>query len=132
MDVAGQVRRFYDELWNKRDLDVAEEILDAAVTFRGSLGSVVVGPKAVCDYVTTVTTALSGYRCDLEVLVAEGNSAAARLTFSGTQVGEFLGRAPTGKSVRWAGAAFFRTNGAALVDIWVLGDLVGLYAQLEN
>lgn len=126
------MRRFYDELWNKRDLNVADEILDAAVTFRGSVGSAHVGRDAVCEYVTTVTTALSGYHGDLQVLVADGNSAAARLTFSGTHVGEFLGRPPTGKVVRWAGAAFFQSNGEALVDIWVLGDLVSLYAQLEN
>ena len=132
MDIARQVRRFYEELWNKRDLSVAEEILDEAVVFRGSFGSAHVGRKAVREYVTTVTTALSGYHCDLEVLVQEGNSAAARLTFCGTHVGEFFGRQPTGRSVNWAGAAFFQSNGIELSDIWVLGDLVDLYEQLES
>lgn len=60
MDVVEQVRPFYEDFWNKRDLNVAEEILDAAVTFRGSVGSAHVGRDAVCEYVTTVTTALSG------------------------------------------------------------------------
>lgn len=65
MDLAGQVQRFYEELWNERDLDVAQEILDRHVTFRGSVGTAHVRRAAVCDDVTTVTTALSGYHCDL-------------------------------------------------------------------
>ena len=75
MSIAQQVRRFYEELWNQRDLSVVDDILDEAVTFRGSLGSTHIGRTAVCEYVTTVTTALHGYHCELEMLVAEGNTA---------------------------------------------------------
>ena len=56
----------------------------------------------------------------------------ARLTFAGTHVGDFLGRPPTGRPVRWAGAAFFHSNGAAIVDIWLVGDLANLTTQLQT
>lgn len=34
------VRRFYDELWNDWQLDLADEILSETLRFRGSLGTV--------------------------------------------------------------------------------------------
>ena len=79
-----------------------------------------------------VTTALSGYRCDVESLIAEGNRAAARVRFSGLHVGEFLGFPPTGLRVEWTGAAFFVGEEDKLFDIWVLGDLESLRAQLGS
>jgi predicted ester cyclase len=84
----------------------------------------------VCDYVRMVTTALSEYRCDLESLIAEGDSAAAKVRFSGIQVGDFLGHPPTGRRIEWVGAAFFTADDNKLRDIWVLGDLDSLRAQL--
>jgi predicted ester cyclase len=126
------VHRFYDELWNDRNLAVADEILVPDVTFRGSLGSVRNGRKELCDYVREVTSALANYRCRIDALVVEERSAAARMTFSGDHVGAFLGRSPTGKSVRWSGAAFFEADDIAIRDIWVLGDLVGLHGQLDG
>ena len=131
MAVRELVRLFYESLWNEIDLGVADEILHADVTFRGSVGIGAAGRQEVCDYVRMVTTALSGYRCDVESLVAEGNRAAARVRFSGLQVGEFLGFPPTGRQVEWIGAAFFIGDENQLLDIWVLGDLESLRAQLR-
>jgi hypothetical protein len=40
------VRRFYDEVWNRRDEAVAREILHRDFRFRGSLGPELRGPTA--------------------------------------------------------------------------------------
>lgn len=131
MVVGELVHVFYDKFWNEIDLAIADEILHKDVTFRGSLGVGVVGRKAVCEYVLKVTEALSGYRCDIESLLVEGNRAVAKVVFSGLHAGEFLGYAPTGRRVQWLGAAFFTEDDNQLRDIWVLGDLENLKAQLS-
>ena len=130
MKVRELVDRFYDELWNKVRLESAAEILHPSVSFRGSVGLGARGPQQVCDYVTMVTQALSGYRCDVVDLVVDGERAAAKVRFSGVHDGIFLGFPPTGRDVEWVGAAFFSADQGLLRDIWVLGDLVSLREQL--
>jgi len=126
------VESFYDQLWNRVDLAIASEILHPDVAFRGSVGLAAVGRSEVCDYVTMVTTALSDYRCDVEALIDQGRSAAAKVRFSGLHSGSFLGVPPTGRRVEWVGAAFFVEEDDMLRDIWVLGDLVHLRDQLNQ
>jgi predicted ester cyclase len=106
-------------------------VLHPDVTFRGSLGSERCGRPAFAEYLTSVTTALGAYRCDIEHLVVEGPSAAARMTFSGVHRAPFLGYPATGRRVAWAGAAFFAFDGELVRDLWVLGDLDGLHRQLR-
>jgi predicted ester cyclase len=113
------------------DLAIASEILHPEVSFRGSVGQGAVGRAEVCDFVIMVTTALSNYRCDIEALIAEGPSAAAKVRFSGLHEGDFLGFPPTGRRVEWIGAAFFVAEEDMLRDIWVLGDLANLWTQLD-
>ena len=132
MTVDELIRVFYDRFWNRIELSVADEILHPEVVFRGSVGVGAIGREAVCDYVRMVTTALSDYRCDVETLVVDGSRAAARVRFSGVHRGEFLGYTPTGRRVEWIGAAFFVEEDGALRDIWVLGDLTSLRAQLAG
>jgi len=126
------VRVFYEKFWNEVDLEKADEILHPDVTFRGSVGLGARGRREVCDYVLMVTTALSGYRCDVESLIADGDSAAAKVRFSGIHTGDFLGHPPTGRRVEWIGAAFFTADESKLRDIWVLGDLESLRSQLRS
>jgi predicted ester cyclase len=125
------VRRFYDELWNVPDPGLVPELLHPEVSFRGSLGAELRGHAAVAGYVAEVTSALRPYRCEIVELVADEGRAAARMRFAGRQVGPFLGRAPTGREVSWAGAAFFTVDGDRIRDVWVLGDLDGLRRQLD-
>ena len=132
MSVRDLVGDFYGRLWNERDLAIASAILHPNVCFRGSVGSTVHGRSAVCGYVEMVTTALNGYRCDVQTLVVEGEQAAAKVIFSGQHIGEFLGYPPTGALVEWIGSAFFTAESGLLTDVWVLGDIVSLRAQLDS
>lgn len=132
MSVRELVQLFYEKFWNEIDFGMADEILHPDVTFRGSVGIGATGRQEVCDYVRMVTTALSGYRCDVVSLITEGGNAAARVRFSGLHVGEFLGFPPTGRHVEWTGAAFFVGEENMLFDIWVLGDLELLRTQLGS
>jgi steroid delta-isomerase-like uncharacterized protein len=125
------VRRFYDEIWNHADLSAVPEILAPDVTFRGSLGSATVGLRAFVQYVRSVTGALDDYRCDIADLVAEADRVVARMTFSGIHRGPLLGVPASGRRVSWDGAAFFTIADGRVVDLWVLGDLAGLRAQLD-
>lgn len=126
------VRRFYDELWNGPNLSIIPEVLAPGVTFRGSLGAEMTGHEQFADYVRGVTGALGDYRCDLETLLVDRDQAAARLLFSGTHRGTFLGVAPSGRRVAWAGTAFFTFSDGLVSDLWVLGDLHSLHQQLET
>jgi predicted ester cyclase len=49
-----------------------------------------------------------------------------------THRGEVLGIAPTGLEVEYAGAAVFAFRGGKIAEVWVLGDLHGLMAQLQG
>ena len=132
MPVRSLVEIFYDQFWNRVDLAVASVILHPDVSFRGSVGRAAAGRAEVCDYVTMVTTALSDYRCDVEALIVQGPSAAAKVRFSGLHRGDFLGYPPTDRRIEWMGAAFFVAEEDMLRDIWVLGDLANLRTQLAG
>lgn len=130
MPIRSLVEIFYDQLWNRVNLAVASVILHSNVSFRGSVGLAAAGRAEVCDYVTMVTTALFDYRCDVEKLIVQGPSAAAKVRFSGFHRGDFLGYPPTDRRIEWMGAAFFIAEEHMLRDIWVLGDLANLRNQL--
>jgi predicted ester cyclase len=126
------VRIFYDRIWNVGDTSAVDELLAEDFTFRGSLGPEMRGREAFCDYVRMVRTALDRYRCDILDCVTEGERAFAKMRFSGIHVGPFRGYAPTGKPIQWLGAALFRVRGPLISELWVLGDLLSLEADLKK
>lgn len=126
------VRAFYADIWNSHDRAPAERLLAADFVFRGSLGSERRGIPDFLAYVDEVHAALEGFRCEIDDLLADGLRAAARMTFSGVHRGPLLGLEPTGRPVSYAGAAFFTIRDSRIAELWVLGDLDGLRAQLRS
>lgn len=126
------VKRFYEEIWNQGNLDAIPDICHREFAFRGSLGDTKHGHEGFADYVRYVRGALDDYRCHIEDVVAEGNRVFARMLFSGIHQGEFLGHAPTQKTLQWAGAALFSIDDDRIIELWVLGDLHGLLSQLSR
>ena len=130
------VRAFYERVWNRLESDLVPVLFHDGFSFRGSLGPVKTGHSEFLDYVDQVTGALGGYTCTIQDLVVEGDMAAgkafAMMTFGGVHQGDFLGYAPTGKPVEWAGAALFTFSAGKIADLWVLGDVDGLKIQLQE
>src|SRR5262245_28757117 len=104
-DAKAIVRRYYHDLWNAWNFDVAEELIAPDISFRGSLGVAVRGGAGFLEYVRTVRGAFPDFHNSIEELIAENDKVAARLTYSGTHQGELFGIAPTNRRVTYAGVA---------------------------
>ncbi len=124
------IERFYSELWNEWKFALAEELLDEQIAFRGSLGAEMRGRAAFCNYMRRVRDAFPDFHNKIEEMVAENNRVVARLTYTGTHRGKIFGVAPTGRAIKYAGAAFFRIENGRIAQGWVLGDVVGVLAQI--
>ena len=57
------VERFYFEVWNKADEQVAHEILHPDFRFRASLGPERRGPEGFISYMRSIHAALADYTC---------------------------------------------------------------------
>ena len=127
-----QVRRFYEVLWNAGQLDEMASILHQDFAFRGSLGNQKQGRGGFAEYVGMVRSALGGYHCVVEELVAEGAKVLAKMIFGGIHRGRLLGHAATGRHVVWNGCAPFTFRGRRISSLWVLGDVKALEDQLQR
>jgi predicted ester cyclase len=67
---------------------------------------------------------------DRETIVVEGNQVVAHSLLTGTHSGEFLGVAPTGKTVTWSHTDFLRFAGRKVVERWVSADTLTLFQQI--
>ena len=136
------IERFYHEAWNRADEAVAREILHPEFRFRASLeperlgpeqlGPEQLGPEGFVAYMRSVHAALADYRCEIQEIVESGDKreAAAKMRFVGYHQAPFFGVEATGKEVEWAGAAFFKTDGERITELWVLGDIDAVKRQL--
>src|SRR5262245_31424880 len=88
--------------------------------------------EAFTDYVRSIRSALSEYRCEISECLAEGDRAFAKVVFSVRHVGVFRGYPPTGKRISWVGAALFRFRGELISSLWALGDVAALDATLRE
>ena len=114
------VRRLWEEVWNRADLAVADEIFDAAYAAHEK-ASVPVVRAAFPDSYHVV-----------EDLIAEGNKVVTRFTWRGTHRGEFMGVPPTGRRVEVGDIWIHRLAGGRIVEgrAWGQVDWLGLLQQL--
>ena len=124
------VERFYHVVWNKADEAEARKILSPDFRFRASLGPELRGPGGFIAYLRSVHAALQNFVCTIEEVIETENRAAARMSFRGTHRAKFFGVEPTGREIRWAGAAFFTVQDDQITELWVLGDVEAVRRQL--
>ena len=124
------IRRYYADLWNRWDDAVVDEIIAPGIQFRGSLGVTVDGKKGFRGYVAQVRAAFPDFHNQVDELLAEGDGVMARLTYSGTHLGELYGAAPTGKKVEYGGIALFKISDGRITSGLVYGDTIGLMRQI--
>jgi steroid delta-isomerase-like uncharacterized protein len=124
-------RRVLEEMFNKGNLDVADELLAPDyVDHDPTLPEDVHGPEGFKQYVATYRAAFPDLHVQIEDQIAEGDRVATRWTGTGTHNGELAGIAPTGKRVTLPGMEIVRIVNGKLVEGWESYDSGTLMRQL--
>ncbi len=125
------VRRLFEEIWNKGNLSVADQIFATNYVHHDpSTPDFGRGPESEKKRATLYRTAFPDLQLAIEDLVAEGDRVVTRWTARGTHRGELRGIAPTGKQFTVTGISIARISGGKLVEGWVNWDAQGLMEQL--
>ena len=126
------IRRFYEEVWNKGNLDAADTIFaDDYVRHDLRPGNPLPGPAGQKKIAADFRAAFPDLHMTIDVIVAEGAMIAARWTTEGTNTGQWGNIPPTGKRAKFSGVNIFRIANGKVVEIWNHRDDLGVMQQLD-
>ena len=80
--------------------------------------------------VDQVGRAFPDLEVQIEMQIAEGDLVATRWRFTGTQSGEYLGHAPSGRRATWTGVQIDRFESGKIVESWVDWDKYRFFDEL--
>lgn len=118
--------RFVEEMFNQGNLDVADEIVSA--NFK--LNKHEIGRDGVKESVAWWRSAFPDLKMTIDETIIEGESIGFWFSARGTQNGEFIGIAPTGKQVNWSGFDLLRIVDGRIAEARFVADRLGIVHQL--
>ena len=126
-----RLRQMYDELFGQRKLALAEELFAPDFVDREiPPGMPNRGPESARQLVIMFHDAFPDVSFQIEELIAEGDTVAARVTWSGTHRGNWLGIAPTDRAVQQKQMHFMHFRDGQMIDHVAVRDDLGLRQQL--
>ncbi len=123
-------RRIVEEVWNKKNLALVDELVDAKFVLHAVGGPDLKGPEGFKQFVNMQATAFPDFHITVEDTIAEGDKVVNRVTARGTNTGNFIDLAPTGKKATIAGIVITRFAGGKAVEGWLVNDALGAMQQL--
>lgn len=123
------VRRWFEEVWNKGRAAAVDEMLATHAVIHG-LGEDLHGPAGFKPFHEAYRSAFPDVKIQIDDMVAEGDTVAARWSGKGTHRGEGLGFAATNRPVQFRGMVFVRVEQGKLVEGWNNFDQLGMLQQL--
>jgi steroid delta-isomerase-like uncharacterized protein len=125
------VRRLYDEVWNKRKLDVVAQLISPSHALLDPFVSgSQVGPELYRRRVLELASSFPDLRFTLDDLIAEKDKVVVSWVISGTHKGEFMNIPPTGKKVSVEGITIHYVRDGKILDSNARWDALGLLRQL--
>ena len=135
MDPKQLINRFVEELWNERQLDVADTIFAKDfVTHQLRSGwpvdTVPRGPQAIKEHVAGWIASFPDLRFSIEQMLSEGDRVVMQLLMEGTHQGAWLGVPASGKKIQIRMFTIHRVVQNKIVEDWVLVESLGFFQQL--
>jgi steroid delta-isomerase-like uncharacterized protein len=125
------IRRIYDELWNGRNLGLADELIaDDAINYDTGLVPMPFGPEEMRGTVRRISAAFPDHRHEVDEVIADGNNVVVRCTLTGTHEGPFMGIPPTGRRIEVTEIHIYRPVDGKAVEHRVGRDDLGAMRQL--
>ncbi len=125
------VRRLYEEIWNKRKLELVSEIISPSHALQApNVAGSAVGPEAYKRQTTLFLAAYPDLHWAIEDMIAEEDKVVACWTISGTHKGDFMGIPATNKRVSVDGMTIHHITNGKIMDSYSNWDALGMMQQL--
>jgi steroid delta-isomerase-like uncharacterized protein len=125
------VRRFYEEVWDRGNVEFAREVFhDDYVRHDLRPSQAIPGPAGQAKIAADFRRAFPDLRFEVDLVFGEDDLVAARWTAVGTHTGPWAGVEPTGKRAAFSGVNIFRFADGKVAEIWNHRDDLGLMTQL--
>ena len=98
--------------------------------YHTAIGTDIRGPKDIRQFFSDLLNAFPDFHMAIDDIVAEGDKAVVRYTWTGTHKGEFMGIPATNKKVTGWTIQIDRFAGGKFVEAWERMDTLGFMQQL--
>ena len=125
------IARFVDELFNRGNMDIVGEIFAPDFIEHEQLPpGIPVGREGVKVLTTILRSAFPDFKATIDDILAEGDKVVIRMTWSGTQKGEFMGIPATGRRMSIGVIDIIRIANGKATEHWGQMDAMGMMQQL--
>lgn len=125
------VLRWWDELWNRGDVSLVDELHTPDFTDHDPANPwVPPGPEGMRQKVEAYRAAFPDLQFAMEKVLSAGDHVVTHWRCRGTHLGEVLGLAPTGSSIEIEGISIFRLENGRVAEQTLVWDALGMLRQL--
>lgn len=129
VDQVPQFVRLFDEMFNKLDMSIADDIFSS--DFKAHCPLVpVLDRSGFKSYVQGFYDAFYNLTVKINDIIRADNRLVLRLTFNGKHTGDFLGIDASESKVTIPAIAIFRLENGEVVECWIEMDLLGAISQI--
>lgn len=123
-------RRFTEELWDKGELAVADEIIVPDFVDHDPVSGQIAGLQGYKEMVGAFRAAFPDLRVKNEDVIVAEDKVVVRWTARGTHNGQLMNIPPTGKQVALKGIDILRLDNGRIAERWGEFDALGMLSQL--
>ena len=124
------IRRFVEEVQNKKDFGVYDELTDPEFVNLSAPPGVPADAKGGRVWLSTFAEAYPDSEFAIDDMIGEGDRVVTKKTLSGTHTGEFGGIPATGKRVTLQYVDIMRVRDGRIVEHWASMDQLSWLRQL--
>jgi predicted ester cyclase len=124
------IRRFVEEVQNKKDWGVYDELNDPEFVNHSAPPGIPSDREGGKVYLGAFLNAFPDSHFTVDDMIAEGDQVVTKKTFTGTHEAEFAGIPPTGKRVTLQFVDIMRVRDGRIVEHWLSMDQLSLMQQL--
>jgi predicted ester cyclase len=128
-DAKAFIERIFDEVINKGNFDVADEMFTEGFVDHGPMGDIV-GRDAFKALVAQWRSAVPDVHCTVEMVISDGDTVAWLVRSTGTHTGDGLGFPATGKRFETVSSNMGRFENGLAAEHWSEQGMLPMLVQI--
>jgi predicted ester cyclase len=123
---------FITDVLNGGRFELAEQYLDPVVVSHNPFPGQAPGIAGFVAALQAFRIAFPDLHANATHYIAEGDKVVGRFEVRGTHQGDFMGLAPTGRSIHYEEIAIVRLAGGRIIEHWAVADALAIMQQLGS